>query len=657
MWGEKVMKSTRSNRILSIVLSLSIIIGITTISRETVLADTDATSGLTYTITDGVATITGFTAPVGFDGILVIPDTLGGVSVTSIANSAFYFGTSLTSITIPDSVMSIGSNAFQSCTSMTSITIPDSVTSIGSNAFQSCTSMTSITIPDSVTSIGDWAFYYCTSLTSITISNSVTSIKAHTFQYCKSLTSITIPSSVTSIENNAFYDCWNLTSITIPDSVTSIGSYAFSNCHYLTSITIPGSVTSIGDRAFEYCWSLTSITIPSSVTSIIAFSFSHCSSLTNITIPSSVTSIGAAAFEYCNNLTSITIPSSVTSIGANAFLECISLSVVAFQGTVTSIDTNAFSIGSDQTITFGAPSGFTTYYEGILTAGVLDDTTAIIVEIPPAVPTGLTVTSAGYNSNKISWTAVPGATGYAIYRSTSASSGFVKITTRTSTGYTDTGLTTGTTYYYQIKAYTTVGTTTFFGEATAVVGAAPIPAVPTGLTVTSAGYTSDKISWTAVPGATGYAIYRSTSASTGFLKITTRSSTSYTDTGLTTGTKYYYKVKAYTTVGTTPTFGVATAAANAAPKPATPTGLKALRASATSIKLSWTSVTGATGYAIYRSKSPTSGFTGIATATSASYTNTGLTTRTKYYYQIKAYTTVGTTKVYSVITSAVNATP
>ena len=68
-----------------------------------------------------------------------------------------------TSVTIPDTidgrkVTSIGGYAFRDCTSLTSVTIPDSVTSIGHGAFDNCTNLTSITIPDSVTSIGDYAF-------------------------------------------------------------------------------------------------------------------------------------------------------------------------------------------------------------------------------------------------------------------------------------------------------------------------------------------------------------------------------------------------------------------------------------------------------------------------------------------------------------------
>ena len=221
-----------------------------------------------------------------------------------IANYAFLNCTSLTSVTIPNSVTNIGYGVFAACSSLSSITIPNSVTSIGSFAFATCTSLTSIAIPNSVTSIGDWAFRFCTSITSITIPNSVKSIGNHAFSHCDALTSITIPNSVTSIEDWAFSYCTSLTSITIPSSINSIGFYAFADCTSLTSITIPNSVTSIEYGAFYNCSSLTSITIGNSVTSIGDYAFQFCSSLDTLTcLAMTPPALGEDVFYGCDNPT------------------------------------------------------------------------------------------------------------------------------------------------------------------------------------------------------------------------------------------------------------------------------------------------------------------------------------------------------------------
>ncbi len=192
--------------------------------------------GLQYLISNGEAVVTGHDTNITN---VVIPSTI-------IANGTIY------------NVTNIGNYAFYSCSSLTSITIPNSVTSIGEYAFKGCSSLTSVTFEEgsNLISIGSNAFDGCSSLTSITIPNGVTSIESSVFSGCSSLVSIVIPNSVTSIGSNAFNGCGSLTSIEIPNSVTIIESGAFSGCRFLTSIVIPNSVTIIESNAFSGCSSL-----------------------------------------------------------------------------------------------------------------------------------------------------------------------------------------------------------------------------------------------------------------------------------------------------------------------------------------------------------------------------------------------------------------
>ena len=287
-------------------------------------------------------------------------------AVSSIGDRTFFGCSSLTSITIPNSVTSIGVDAFFLCIGLSSVTIPNSVTSIGYSAFYGCSGLTFVTIPNSVMSIGENAFYGCSGLTSVTIPNSVTSIGGGAFCCCSGLTSVTIPNSVTSIGRSAFRDCSGLISVTIPNSVTSIGDAAFAYCSGLSSLTIPNSVTSIGDAAFSGCSGLSSVTVPSNVSSIGSGAFSNCSSLktfvfppqatkvasevlrgctslTNVEFKGKVTSIGTKAFESCFDLSSISLPDGLVSIGESAFGYCKSITMITIPNSVNSIGDYSFN--------------------------------------------------------------------------------------------------------------------------------------------------------------------------------------------------------------------------------------------------------------------------------------------------------------------------
>lgn len=340
-------------RLLSILLAAALLIGLV----PTLLlpaAAADYTSGdFTYKLNDdGSAIITRYS---GSAAALTIPSSLDGHTVKQIGSYAFGKNTTLTSVSIPETVTELEYSAFMDCTSLTAVTIPSGLTkagSLGSGAFSGCSALTTVqfgsgltsipealfestglktlTLPESVTSIGMWAFADCAKLEQVSFPASLTSIDGCAFENCTALTAVTLPKRLTELGNDVFENCSALKSVWIPKSLTNINGFGdgcFAGCTALTDITFETGITKIADHQFDGS-PIKSITIPGTVTTIGSSAFSDCANLTAIDLPTSVTQIDAYAFEKCTGLTAVTLPKHLRELGPDAFAGCTALKSV-----------------------------------------------------------------------------------------------------------------------------------------------------------------------------------------------------------------------------------------------------------------------------------------------------------------------------------------
>ncbi len=170
--------------------------------------------------------------------------------------------------------------------------------------------------------------------------------------------------------------------------------------------------------------------------------------------------------------------------------------------------------------------------------------------------------------------------------------------------------------------------------------------VPEDLKAASGGHNSAKISWGPVSGASGYEVYRAVSKTGAYKIIKNTTARSYSNTGLTAGNTYYYKVRAYRYKGTKKVYGSFSLAVAAKPMPFTPGNVKLEKVSSGRINFTWDKVSGASGYEIYRASNKTKTYARVKSTTSLHFINYGLTKGRTYYYKVRTYKIVGTKKVY-----------
>jgi autotransporter-associated beta strand protein len=166
---------------------------------------------------------------------------------------------------------------------------------------------------------------------------------------------------------------------------------------------------------------------------------------------------------------------------------------------------------------------------------------ASVPDAAPPAPNGL-AGSATYASVNLTWNAVPQAASYRVKRSDTSGGPYTTIASGlTGAAYADATFTPGATHYYVVSAVSGSGLLEADSIEISVTSLLLLP--PTGLTVTP-GYAVNSLAWTAATGADSYQILRATSAAGPFEAIASGvTSTTWQDSGLVTGTVYFYQIK------------------------------------------------------------------------------------------------------------------
>lgn len=178
----------------------------------------------------------------------------------------------------------------------------------------------------------------------------------------------------------------------------------------------------------------------------------------------------------------------------------------------------------------------------------------------PQAPTGLQITGVTNNSISLSWNAVSGATGYKVHRSNTKNGTYSVVSGSglvSGTSYTNSGLSSGQTYFYRVSACATVSLCSTLSLPPVDATTFAAPSVPLNVTVGEPTESSLKVSWnhpTTGGQPTEYRIYRNNGGNTPIntnqpIGTVTYPNAFYTDTGLNAGTTYLYRVSAVNSVG------------------------------------------------------------------------------------------------------------
>ncbi len=548
-------------------------------------------------------------------------------------------------IVIPEEVESIPSYAFQNCYSLKKITIPattkigyrafsdsglreviigsltekiEPVKIIAGNPFDNCVKLEKITLGYGVKSIQSEAFYKFSNLKEVVFYSGIEEIGKRAF-YDTSIRSVTIPSTVKRIGENAFAYCDYLADVTFGDVVgvksdMVIEDYAFWKCAKLTNVTFNSGVKKIGESVFYKSNQIENVYIndlasyvemelpyyeKSNYSNPMCFAknmYVNGELVKNLVIPEGVKRICNYAFFGCKSLETVKFPSTLTEVEYSAFQGCSNLKDLSLPESVEKIHEYAFfsclsitSVELKNNLTEVGLSAFE-YCKGLKTVYMYPE----LLDIAEGAFLGCeNIELVLYAGTEEAWNS------------------FLKQNKKT-------GLE-GVAVFYSFRPELMYAPKEIKAEQTA---------------------DSITLTWSKINGVTGYRVYVKNGSD--WKTVKTLNKNTYKVTGLKSGTKYTFAVKAYISTGAFVLWSPEYITIDTVTRVGKPSKITA-SCTATSITLKWNKVTGASGYRVYKYNPKTKKYEKLNDVTSNSFKISKLKSATTYKFKVRAYSKFGGT--------------
>ena len=522
----------------------------------------------------------------GSKASLQIPDTLNGYTVTRIGNYAFDGNQDILAVILPDSVTSIGNYAFAN-TSLKTVIGGNCVTELGENCFQNASSLRQAFLPNGVTEIPE----YC-------------------FANCNSLTDVTIPEHISVIGDYAFYGCKFLSDLTIPESVIEIGMEAFAGTDHLEAVSLPATLRGINEATFGDA----------------VVSYYASSKIRILNVQQQTKNSVAIEWNEVANADSYTL-----------YRKQAENDSYALQKIVTGTSTQNFSLTPGVTYYYKV-AAYQEGEKGKVLLGESNEWSITIARI--STPSIESVLANSATTAQMTWTGVANAEGYEVWRAYEQDGEYSLLKTVIGTRTLNSGLIGGRSYYYKIRAFYQDGDVTEYSAFSEPFGFVMPPlylTAPESFVVRQSSANSVILSWSAVEGADGYNIYRRHGSGT-LAKIKSTTDTTTYNYNLSLGETYSYAIQAYSVNNQTTIVGELTSESSVTiASLATPQIKSIIQSASTTALISWSSISAADGYELYRARSASGPYSLMKSVTGIETSNYNLSVGGTYYYKVRAY--------------------